>query len=54
MDAHQKFQEDRITVRRDVYQAGKKNKGGSAFNIVSLGYDRNNDGQKLQMIDNDA
>jgi hypothetical protein len=44
MDAHLKFQEDRITVRRDLYQAGKKNKGGSAFNIVTLDYDTNKDG----------
>ena len=47
MDAHQKFQEDRIVVRRDLYQAGKKNKGGSAFNIVSLDYEKNQDGHRL-------
>ena len=54
MDAHEKFQHDRITVRRDLYQAGKKNKGGSAFNIVTLDYDKNKDGNKLREIDNDA
>ena len=54
MDAHQKFQEDRIVVRRDLYQAGKKNKGGSAFNIVSLNYDTNKDGDTLKRIDGDA
>ena len=54
MDAHQKFLEDRITVRRDQYQAGKKNKGGSAFNIVTLNYDNNRDGQRLKEIDGDA
>ena len=54
MDAHQKFQEDRIIVRRDLYQAGKKNKGGSAFNIVTLNYDTNKDGETLKRIDGDA
>ena len=41
MDAHKKFQEDRIVVKRDTYNASKKNKGGSAFNIINLGYDQN-------------
>ena len=45
MDAHEKFQQDRIEVRRDFYNASKKNKGGSAFNIVTLNYDNNKDGQ---------
>ena len=54
MDKEYKFQEDRITVRRDVYNASKKNKGGAAFNIVSLDYDKNTAGQKLCNIDNDA
>ena len=44
MDAHLKFQEDRIVVRRDQYCAGKKNKGGSAFNIVTLDYEASKDG----------
>ena len=54
MDKDYKFQEDRINVRRDVYNASKKNQGGSAFNIVSLTYDRTNQGQRLQNLDNDA
>ena len=54
MDAHQQFQADRITVRRDHYNASKKNKGGSAFNIVSLNYDNNKDGNMLKQIDGDA
>ena len=37
-----------------MYQAGKKNKGGAAFNIVTLNYDANNDGNKLAQLDNDA
>ena len=39
MDAHKKFEADRIVVKRDTYNASKKNKGGSAFNIINLGYD---------------
>jgi len=54
MDAHEKFQEDRIITRRDMYQCGKKNKGGAAFNIISLNYDNNCDGKQLKRIDNDA
>jgi len=54
MDAHKKFEADRIVVKRDTYNASKKNKGGSAFNIINLGYDQNNDGKKLASIDNDA
>ena len=37
-----------------MYQAGKKNKGGAAFNIISLNYDKNRDGNRLAIIDNDA
>ena len=54
MDSHYQFQNDRILVRRDLYQAGKKNKGGSSFNIVNLNYDNNHEGQRLKEIDNDA
>ena len=39
MERQEKFQNDRINVRRDLYQAGKKNKGGAAFNIITLNYD---------------
>ena len=39
MQGHEKFQHDRINVRRDQYNAGKKNKGGAAFNIITLNYD---------------
>ena len=45
---------DRINVKRDLYQAGKKNNGGAAFNIVTLNYDKNKDGTKLASLDNDA
>ena len=54
MDKHHKYQEDRIVIRRDMYQAGKKNKGGCAFNIVNLDYELNNEGQALKQVDVDA
>ena len=44
----------RIEVKRDLYQAGKKNKGGAAFDIVSLSYSNSNEGKKLANLDNDA
>jgi hypothetical protein len=43
----EKFEVDRIGVRADKYQAGKKNQGGAAYNIVTLGYENTKDGQKL-------
>ena len=54
MDAYNKFQEDRITVKRDVYQAGKKNKGGASFNIINMDYEHNKEGDRLRQIDNDC
>ena len=38
---------DRIEIRRDYFNAGKKNQGGAAFNIVSLGYEKNYAGNRL-------
>ncbi len=47
MEADDKKQDVRIQVRADQYQAGKKNKGGAAYNILNLNYDNNKDGQTL-------
>jgi hypothetical protein len=41
-------------VKAEVYQAGKKNRGGAAYNIVNMDYDRNKDGEKLKVVDSDA
>ena len=54
MDNRDQFDQERIKVRAEVYQAGKKNKGGAAYNIVSMDYEANKDGQKLKQIDEDA
>ncbi len=39
MEANDKKEVERLHVRVDVYQAGKKNKGGAAYNIMNLEYD---------------
>ena len=54
MDNQHKFEDDRVVVRREVYGAGKKNKGGASFNIVNMSYDNDNGGQRLKQVDNDA
>lgn len=54
MEVKEQFEKDRIQVKADVYQTGKKNKGGAAYNIVSLDYETNKDGDKLRTVDNDA
>ena len=54
MDKHERKQEDRIVVRRDVYNASKKNKGGAAFNIITMNYETNPDGNVLARYENDA
>lgn len=48
------FQHDRIEARKEKYQAGKKNEGGAAFNILNMDYDNTKNGHELKRIDNDA
>ena len=36
------------------FNAGKKNKGGAAYNLLNFGYDQSNDGHKLAKIDEDS
>ena len=54
MQSNDQFQKDRITCRVEKYNGQKKNMGGSAFNIISMGYDNNPQGNILKQIDNDA
>ena len=54
MEHEEKKQEERIIVKAEVYGAAKKNKGGSAYNIIDLNYMQDKDGKKLQQIDDDA
>ena len=54
MEKTLKYQDDLIDIKRDNFNLGKKNMGGASFNIVTLGYDESEYGQRLQAIDNDA
>lgn len=51
VDAHL---ENALKVKIDHFNAGKKNKGGAAYNLVHLGYDHTPEGQKLAQIDEDS
>lgn len=41
-------------IINDKYNTGRKNKGGSAYNILSLQYDTNEEGNYLKLRDEDA
>ena len=43
-----------LQVKRDHFNAGKKNHGGAAYNLLNLDYDQTNNGQKLQQYDEDC
>ena len=38
----------------DHFNAGKKNQGGAAYNLISMEYEQNNRGNQLQQQDDDA
>lgn len=54
MEHEEKKQNERLQVKAEVYGAAKKNKGGSAYNIISLNYQEDKDGQRLMQVDHDA
>lgn len=43
--------ENTLKAKVDHFNAGKKNKGGAAYNLLHLGYDATPEGQKLAQID---
>ena len=43
-----------LQAKKDHFNAGKKNKGGAAYNLLNLGYDETADGSKLKQIDDDS
>ena len=43
-----------LQAKKEHFNAGKKNKGGAAYNLLNLGYDETVDGQKLKQIDDDS
>jgi len=54
MDEEAKRDVDRLQVMNERYLTGRKNKGGSAYNIISLDYDPSPEGSYLMQRDNDA
>ena len=41
-------------MKKNQFNAGKKNQGGAAYNLLNLNYDETNNGQNLQQYDNDC
>ena len=33
-----------LEAKRDYFNAGKKNQGGAAYNLINLGYENNKEG----------
>ncbi len=54
MEHEEKKQDERIKVKAEVYGAAKKNKGGAAYDIIALDYQRDKDGDRLKQIDYDS
>jgi hypothetical protein len=54
MEHEEKKQQERLHIKAEVYGAAKKNKGGAAYNIISLNYQGDKDGERLKKIDEDA
>jgi len=54
MEEENKRQEEKVHNAQVKYGAGKRNKGGSAYNIVSLGYEHSQEGEILKKRDEDA
>jgi hypothetical protein len=54
MDEENKRTEDRVNTMNDKYLTGRKNNGGSAYNILSLQYDPSPDGEYLKQRDYDS
>jgi hypothetical protein len=43
-----------LEVKKSQFNAGKKNHGGAAYNLLNLDYDASNNGQRLQQYDEDC
>lgn len=54
MDQEEEREKNRIDYMNEHYQTGKKNKGGAAYNVISLDYDNSMEGQGLKKRDDDA
>ena len=47
MEANDVRQVEILETKKQLYNAGKKNHGGAAYNLLNLDYDKNNNGQRL-------
>ena len=54
MEANDARQAEILEVKKTQFNAGKKNQGGAAYNLLNLDYDQTNDGQRLQQYDEDC
>ena len=54
MESNDKREAEVLTVKRDHFNAGKKNQGGAAYNLLNLNYDNTQNGQRLAQYDNDS
>eukprot|EP00347_Sterkiella_histriomuscorum_P000657 403374998 len=54
MDEENQRQSQRIQAMNDKYLTGQRNKGGAAYNILSLQYEQTDEGQYLKTRDDDA
>ena len=54
MDDEEGRENQRLEYMNQHYLTGNKNKGGAAYNVISLDYDNSNEGQTLKRRDDDA
>lgn len=54
MEAEEKKDAQRLYTKAEVFGASKKNKGGAAYDIISLNYQNDKDGSKLKQLDEDS
>lgn len=54
MDDEESRDKHRLEYMNEHYLTGKKNKGGAAYNVISLEYDNSGEGTRLKKRDDDA
>ena len=54
MNTADQFQQTKLQTKVDHFNAGKKNQGGAAYNLIRLDYEPNTRGQQLKATDDDA
>ena len=54
MESNDVKQAQVLEVKKNHFNAGKKNHGGAAYNLLNLAYDQTNNGQQLAQYDEDC